>query len=101
MSSSRRSTESPGSDGILQGATGHSVSAVVARAGSCSCLREGHTVALLWERLGLIVIDGDKVTPSLEQIRSKLVDHIRAGTLQSGYRPGARVRGHAHTGMKL
>ena len=34
----------------------------------------------------MIVIDDDDATPPFEQIRSQLADHIRAGTLEGGYR---------------
>lgn len=34
----------------------------------------------------MISIDDDDATPPFEQIRSQLADHIRAGTLEGGYR---------------
>jgi DNA-binding transcriptional regulator YhcF (GntR family) len=34
----------------------------------------------------MIVLDDDDSTPPFEQIRSQLANHIRAGTLEGGYR---------------
>jgi len=34
----------------------------------------------------MIVIDNDDATPPFEQIRSQLANHIRAGSLEGGYR---------------
>ncbi|HEY5319867.1 MAG TPA: GntR family transcriptional regulator [Galbitalea sp.] len=34
----------------------------------------------------MIVLDDDDATPPFEQIRSQLANHIRAGTLEDGYR---------------
>lgn len=34
----------------------------------------------------MIILDDDDATPPFEQIRSQLASHIRAGTLEGGYR---------------
>ena len=34
----------------------------------------------------MIILDDDDATPPFEQIRSQLANHIRAGTLEGGYR---------------